>query len=305
MKSQKQKNFLLTLGAWGLEISSLLVSPFPRSFRYGLARTLGFLYGRLSVTQRDALRSNLSTLLGPTPLELDPLVDESFANFGAMLLDFFIPKSVRIDISASDRERLNHWREKYKGLLLLTFHMGHWELGARVMSQWGWPVTAVYQPYTNKRFKKVIEKRRAKGVRFLSVGRRAARGVGEALRRGEIVAMLGDLPFGESGTTVNLLGHRVVWPKGPAVLAVRENAPVVVAVVVRTGPGLYRAVIEDPILPADGSRSAVDQIVQEVADKFGRLLRNYPTQWFRFKPLEFVGPGFSNEVLSEKAERRA
>jgi lauroyl/myristoyl acyltransferase len=286
VRPSNRRNFVLTVAAWSLEIASWLVRPLPRSLRYGIARTAGFFYGRLAVAKRRALRLNLSILLGQTPLQLDPLVDESFANFGAMLLDLFIPSEVRIDVP--DRPRLEAWRKKYHGLLVLTFHMGHWELGARTMSEWGWPVTAVYQPYTNKRFKRVMEKRRAPGVRFVSVGRKAARGVGEALRRGEIVAMLGDMPFGETGTPVNVMGHRIIWPKGPVVLAVRDKAPIVVAVVVRSGPGIYRAHLEEPILPGEGGRREVERIVQEVADKFGKLLRGYPSQWYRFKPLEFV-----------------
>ena len=191
-------------------------------------------------------------------------------------------------MSVPDRKKLEKAREKNKGVLVLTFHMGHWELGARTMSQWGWPVTAVYQPYKNKKFKEVIESRRAPGVNFVAVGENAASGVREALKRGDMVAMLGDHPFGEAGMPVNLLGHRVLWPKGPVLLAVREKCPIVVAVVIRTKLGSYTALIEDPLYPRSKSRDEVERLVQEVADKFGKFLRQYPTQWYRFRSFEFV-----------------
>ena len=185
-------------------------------------------------------------------------------------------------------KKLEKLREQHPGILVLTFHMGHWELGARTMKQWGWPVTAVYQPYQNKSFKKSIESRRAEGVNFIPVGGNAANGVRAALRRGDVVAMLGDLPFGEEGAEVNLLGLKIIWPKGPVVLAMKEKCPIVVAVVVRTGVGEYTALIEDPILPNSRKKVDVQRITQEVADKFGKFLPLYSSQWYRFLPFEFV-----------------
>lgn len=285
MRGHRHKNLFLTLGAWSLEILAAMVSILPRPMAESVARAGGFLFGWFS-HQQSNLKNNLKILLKLSDAEANHIARKSLGNFGVTLLDFFLPHNITLDIPG--RDKLEQVRQLQKGMLLLTFHMGHWELGARTLSEWGWPVTAVYQPYTNKQFKRVIEKRRAKGVRFLPVGKRAAQGVREALRRGEIVAMLGDLPFGESGIAVNLMGHRIIWPKGPVVLAVREQAPIVIAVVLRVGRGRYQGFIEDPILPREKNRHTVEQMVQEVADKFGKLLRQYPTQWVRFQPLEFV-----------------
>ena len=35
----------------------------------------------------------------------------------------------------------------------------------------------------------------------------------------------------------------------------------------------------------------VDRLSQEVANKFAKLLAAYPTQWYRFRALEFVEDG--------------
>lgn len=274
------------MGAWSLEAASAFVSVFPGPLQDVLARLFGLFYGRFATTQRKAQEENIRQLLNPSPSEINRIVDETFQNFALTLRDFFLPEGVSIEIP--DRDKLEQWRKDHGGVLLLTFHMGHWELGARTMSDWGWPVTAVYQPYQNKQFKRVIEKRRAKGVNFIPVGRNAARGVRDALRRGDVVAMLGDHPFGEDGMAVTILGHRVIWPKGPLVLAVRSKTPVVVAVVVRTANRRYRAYIEDPLIPKGDGRQAVNHLVQAVADKFGRFVRQNPTQWYRFRPLEIV-----------------
>ncbi len=279
-------NAKLTLQAWGLDLSATLLKHVPVSVRYKILSRMGRLLGPLAHQQKAALELNLSRLLGINGPLLNLLTQEIFSNFAVTLGDFFIPDNIVTE--APQREMLETLRSRHNGLLMLTFHMGNWELGARLLGEWGWPVTAVYQPYENTKFKQVIEKRRAKGVHFIPVGHGAAAGVREALRRGDVVAMLGDHPFGEGGTPVDLLGHRVVWPKGPALLAVREKTPIVIATVIRTKPGHYQVHIEEPLIPESSGRDEVDRLTQKIAHKFGMLLAQHANQWARFLPFDFA-----------------
>src|SRR5262249_2319858 len=147
---------------------------------------VGRFYGAFPHRQKRALEINYKILLGLNRSGLRRMVKHTFENFAVTLYDFFNPSNVVVDIP--DRARLEALREKHGGLMVLTFHLGNWEQGARVMSQWGWPVTAVYQPYQNAHFKKLIESNRAPNVHFIPVGRRAAHGVRESLKRGDVVA---------------------------------------------------------------------------------------------------------------------
>jgi lauroyl/myristoyl acyltransferase len=275
-----------TFAAYAFEFLNGLVNLLPGPLRYRFVRFIGWVYSRYPHAQKKALETNLSQLLGLKGAELARATTETFKNFTVTLYDFFTPNGIKVEVP--ERAKLEELRKKHPGVMFLTFHMGHWELGARVMRQWGWPVTAVYQPYRNKKFKQVIESRRAPGVNFIPVGQRAATGVRDALKRGDVVAMLGDHPFGEDGSSVEILGHRVTWPKGPILLAVKQKAPIVVAVVVRTAPRRYEAIVSDPLIPKANSRQEVERLVQEVGHKFGMLLKQYPTQWYRLRPLDFI-----------------
>lgn len=286
MKKKRLRNLLSSLGAWMFEIGAIILSLTPRSLRPWIVSHLGLCFGWVARSMRKGLATNLTRLFQIDSDELDPLIDRIFENFALTLLDFFFPRNVTIDVP--DRAKLEEIRAKHKGVLVLTFHIGHWELGARTMRQWGWAVSAVYQPYRNKRFKKVIESRRAPGVHFIPVGGKAAGGVGEALRRGDMVAMLGDHAFGEDGIPVKLFGHTIRWPKGPVVLAMKEKTPIVVAVITRTRAHHYLALIEDPLIPQSKSKAEVQRLVQAVADKFGKLVAQYPEQWYRFKAFDYV-----------------
>lgn len=279
-------DFLETFGGWMFEFLSWCFGMLPRRARYPLISALGQVFGLFAWNMRSALDENLNLFFVGDRKRQRPSTWKVFSNFAIALGDFFLPDDVIVHVP--QRKKLEKLREQHPGILVLTFHLGHWELGARTMKQWGWPVTAVYQPYRNKRLKKSIESRRAPGVNFIAVGGNAANGVRAALRRGDVVAMLGDHPFGEDGAEVNLLGHKVIWPKGPVVLAMKEKAPIVVAVVVRTGVGEYTAHIEDPIVSSARGRNEVNRLVQEIADKFAAFLIRNPAQWYRFLPFEFV-----------------
>jgi len=281
----KLQDFKATLGSQILEGLARLVRPLPKSVRNKTAQSLGLLYGALPHQQKRALNLNLRRLMSLEGNSLKKINRAVFKNFALTLKDFFFPED--FDIQVPEKSRVEKLREKFGGVMILTFHMGNWEGGARMMRSWGWPVSAVYQPYENKHFKKTIESRRAKGVNFIPVGKDAAKGVINALKRGDVVAMLGDQPYGEEGTWVRLLGQTVKWPKGPILLAAKAKAPVVIAVIVRKNQNEYEALLEDPIYPFDRSKKGIQQSIQEVADKFGKLLVRFPTQWYRFEAFEF------------------
>jgi lauroyl/myristoyl acyltransferase len=274
-----------TVTAILFEFLIFIFSLIPRVLHEPLVRAFGAVYSTFPHSQRKGLRYNLSRLLGKDDEELDRLTWETFKNFASTLHDFCFPRNVHLDVP--DRYKLEKTRKEHGGAIVLTFHMGHWELGARAMREWGWPVSAVHQPYHNKRFKKFVESRRAPGVNFISVGENATKGIRDALKRGDMVAILGDHPYGEEGSLVNILGHNVLWPRGPVLLAVREKAPIHIAVVVRTASRRYVGIVSDALVPKSRSRAEVDRLIKEVGHKFGMLLTQFPTQWYRFAPMEF------------------
>lgn len=274
------------MGGWLLFILSKTLPLIPYSIRLRLISSLGTLYGVIPHSQRRAVQYNLKKLFGFPPQKINSTTRLVFKNFALTLHDFFEPHNIQF--SAPDKSRLESIRTQYGGVMLITFHFGNWELGAHQMNKWGWPVTAVYQPYRSKRFKKLIESKRPAGVNFIPVGRLASHGVQKALKRGDVVAMLGDHFFGEGGIPVDLLGHRVRWPKGPILLAVKEKAPIIVGSVFRESPGVYHSHMQDPLIPQDSSIAEANRLTQEVATKFGILLRSHPEQWLWMRKLEFL-----------------
>ncbi|OVE77675.1 hypothetical protein BVX98_02115 [bacterium F11] len=278
------KDWGTTLGGYVFEILAFFARLLPISLRLQVIKNLGSFYGSIPHSQKKTTKHNLKQFLNVSDKQLKKMTNQVFQNFALTLHDFFFPDDVKLDMSKGDM--LKMLRAKEKGFMVLTFHLGNWEFGARVLREWGWPISAVYQPYQNKKFKKVFESRRTKGVNFIPVGNNAALKVTTALRRGDVVAMVGDHPFGEEGTWVDLLGSQIRLPKGPVVLAAKERKPILIGTVVRKGPCSYSAEFASPLYPRDRSRKGIEKTVQEVADIYGRFLQQYPTQWYRFRQFD-------------------
>jgi Kdo2-lipid IVA lauroyltransferase/acyltransferase len=207
--------------------------------------------------------------------------DEVFENFAVTLSDFL--SQAPVDVVVEGRERAEKARSAGRGVIFLTSHLGHWELGGRILSDWGWPATAVYKPYRSRVMQRFIQKRRAAGLNYLAVGRGAAAGVAQVLQRGENVALLGDWPFGEEGVPAVVCGRPAKLPRGPLLFACRYGAPVVPAFVVREAPGRYRALVEEPLWPGGKTPRDVDDLVRRVAGVLETYFSAYTGQWYCFE----------------------
>lgn len=249
--------------------------------RYLWARRISRTAPWITPAKWRAVESNLSVINAwGTSRFTSPQV---FENFAATLSDFLsgAPIAVRVE----GREKAEEARQKGRGVIFLTSHLGHWELGGKILTDWGWPVTAIYKPYRSAAMQRFIQNRRAPGLRYLAVGKGAAAGVGQVLHRRESVVFLGDRPFGEEGSRVSLFGRPARLPRGPFLFACRYGAPIVPGFVVRDGPALYRGVVEDPLWPDGAGSDAVDDLLARVARVLEKYIARYADQWFCFEPV--------------------
>jgi KDO2-lipid IV(A) lauroyltransferase len=236
---------------------------------------------RLFPTKRQAVKENLDIIAAWGGRRAS--VGRVFANFGQTLGDFLSRRHV--EVRTLGRVHVENARAAGRGAIVLTSHLGNWELGGRVLQEWGWPATAVFQPYRSGRMQKFIQKRRAPGLGYLAVGRGAARGVARALERGEAVAILADRPFGEDGVPVTLCGRPARLPRGPFVFACRFGVPALPGFVLMERPGHYCVSVDEPLWPT--GRGPAD--VQDLMDRFARVLEKYlakhADQWYCFEPV--------------------
>jgi len=169
-----------------------------------------------------------------------------------------------------------------KGLIVVTGHLGNWELGGAYLAARGLPIDAVARHMNNPLFDDYLTATRHRIGMTVVHDDQAVRRVPRSLKSGRAVAMLVDQgALGLASSWVPFFGRLAKTPRGPAVFALRLGTPIVFGVALRTPSGRYQLTFE-PIETRDtGDREAdVDRIVTEYTAVLEKWVRRAPEQYF-------------------------
>jgi Kdo2-lipid IVA lauroyltransferase/acyltransferase len=251
----------------------------PGSMRYSLVRVLARLIYFFDTSRRKTILSNLTPLVGAERARsLGPSLLGSFAMNS---VDFFCPKRDLITRIKSENAFIveKTWR-KHKKVIVVTAHLGNWELGMSYLLSRGFSMAGLYAPYREDDVVEWIMGHRNSEVEWIPVAKGAAEACLSALERGRILGILADIPFGEKGRRVQIAGHHVRLPLGPWAIAVRAKAAVIPGFVLREKPGQYRIVFHEPLDSIEGSfRKQMEHLQEAYRKRLESYLKAYPDQW--------------------------
>jgi len=168
-----------------------------------------------------------------------------------------------------------------KGLILVTGHLGNWELGGAYIAARGIPIDAVARHMANPLFDRYLTSTRQRIGMAVVHDEEAVRRVPRSLRGGRAVAFLFDQgAVGLASTWVPFFGRLAKTPRGPAVFALRLGTPIVFGVALRQPSGRYQLSFEPVEVIETGDREAdVDRIVAEYSRVLERWVRKAPEQY--------------------------
>ena len=199
------------------------------------------------------------------------------------LLQLGDPEYERRSISIIGLAHLESALEKGKGAIALGAHIGNFVLlGTRIGLE-GHVVHTVFRIPRDHAVEGVIKRylpHYHQSVIPSLTKRIAVKTILEALRRNEIVHILGDNL--KKGTIDALLfGQRVFSSRGPVSLALRSGAPLVPVYLIRNYHGRMQLVIEPPIevRPTGDLVTDIAQNTRRVVSYLEALIRRYPDQW--------------------------
>jgi Kdo2-lipid IVA lauroyltransferase/acyltransferase len=168
-----------------------------------------------------------------------------------------------------------------KGVIVVTGHIGNWELAGSYIAARGIPIEGVTRRMTNSMFDRYLTATREKAGLAVIADSDAVRRIPRALRAGHVVAMVADQGTkGMASTFVPFFGRLAKTPRGPGVFALRSGVPVVAGTAVRLPNGKYRAVVEPVDVVTTGDRERdVDAVVARYTEVLERWVRAYPEQY--------------------------
>ena len=170
-----------------------------------------------------------------------------------------------------------------RGVVAVTGHLGNWEIGGAAVAARGFPVDVVVARQRNRLFDARLTRSREELGLTIIPRAKAPRGVLSSLRRGRVVGILGDQDARRAGVFVDFFGRPASTARGPAVLSIRADALLVLAVALReSGPRPRYVVHFEPVTVSRTGELDHDvrALTQAYTARLEDFIRDRPEQYF-------------------------
>lgn len=237
--------------------------------------------------------ANFRTALGVPEREARRLARRLFYEYGRVTIDAWRCRTgapelaPRIESFAGDRDVLAAACRDGRGCLLVTAHVGSWEMGAVALRAHGLRAVVVGQPELDPTVQRMREEvRRRLGVEAIEIGASMATAlkVRAAVESGAVVAVLADRSYPEDRVTVPFFGRPAEFLRSPARLARFCGCPVLPGFFLRRPGGSYTSSWGPLLLPDREAPAEADaeRLMAGVARATEAAVRAAPVQWFNF-----------------------
>lgn len=282
---QKLKNHLIYYSARVL-MAFLVWLPFPLVSRFG--RLFGGLVFKMAGKERRKTLESLKTAYPEiNPTEAKKLGRAAWKNIGRNLFELVHWMGWSREKIAGQPARVEGWENvekalaRGKGVLVVTAHLGNWELLGAFMSS-RHETSGVAQQLYDPRFDAILTRFRMDklGAAIIKRGM-ALRGILEALKDNRLILALLDQDTGQDGVFVPFFGKLAWTQSGVARIAQKTGAALVPAFLVRGADGRFEVHAEKEIeVPHSGDKEKdVVEATRRITEVIEKYVRAYPDQW--------------------------
>ena len=266
------------------------VATLPEGAADGVGRRIGRTVHALGI-RRKVVESNLrlafpeasdAWIAETTRKAYEHLGRESAAILRLSTLD---PKAIVARTEPEGWDELEEARREGRGVILVTGHYGNWEIAAATVASRGIPIAAIVRRQGNRLVDARLDGlRRRLGVETITQ-REAPSRVPRILRKNGVVGIVGDQDARRAGVFVPFFGRPASTHRGPALFALKLNAPVFACVARRLpGPGVRYQVSGErvPVTRTGDLEADVQALTAELAARLEGQIRRAPEQYFWF-----------------------
>lgn len=274
---------------WGLRmlIGALDALRWERATRIG-ARLGALGYRPFAIRRRVVERQIAAAFPGLEPWEVTRIARASYEHLGRITVETALLANIGKEGVLALSEQITGWEviERLlalgRGLIIVTGHLGNWELAGAYMAARGVPLDVIARRMGNPLFDSYLTETRLRLGMTVVHDREAVRRTPRALSAGRPVAFLVDQGLlHHASTYVPFFGRPAKTPRGPAVFALRLKAPVLFGVSLRQPNGRYRHHVEEIPVEDTGHRDRdVDRLVARYTEALERWVRVAPEQYF-------------------------
>ncbi len=244
--------------------------------------------------QRRNATDNMAQVLGRdrTDPEARRKARDSFKFYAYYMVDFLrLPNTDPAEIDAKVRldflPDLDAALSAGRGVVFISAHAGNWDTVSSALVRRGYPVTVVVDTFHPPKLNDLVQGHRCShGTKVIQLEDSARRVLG-TLRKNGILGLLIDIPSPENGVQVHFFGKPAYVPAGPALLALKTGARVLAGIVIRNPDHSFTGLVTSQFdLESTGDFSMdVKLLTQRIVDTIEGFIKEYPEQWFIFRPM--------------------
>jgi KDO2-lipid IV(A) lauroyltransferase len=274
-----------------LSFAVRFVGVLPHRAALKLGAFLGALLWAFSKRKVDRAEARCVSALGVGVTLARAIVRSSYVNMGKSVVEFArferLAPQMESLFSIEGKERLDEVLARGKGAIVMTAHIGNWEIaGARLTAE-GYPLMPIYTPQRNKGgVNDMISARRAamKMAMIPSEGP-GMRDILRALREGGVVIFMQDLDARKEGVVIPFLGLPASAATGLVKMHRKFGAPVVAIFAARDPDGVHHTVRVEKVISdfpdEDGNPfgTNMEKSLKMCNNVLGEWVTRYPEQW--------------------------
>jgi len=237
----------------------------------------------LARKDREALAYNLRAFFPEEHVR--KIIPKVFINFSYYLVDFFRydkldRKFIERNVTIHGREHIDDALKRGKGAILLTAHIGNYELGGAVSALLGYDMHVVALPHKDIRVNRMFNNQREKvGLKVIATGA-MVKECFKVFTNNSVMGLLGDRSFGGKKIPVKMFGRTAALPRGFVFFVLSSDTALVPAFLVRQKNRYKYDLFFEPPIIAMGRLEA--EIAADYAKVLERYVSMYPEQWYMF-----------------------
>jgi KDO2-lipid IV(A) lauroyltransferase len=254
-----------------------------------LGRRIGQFVHRASAKHRDRAQTNIAMAYPRmTERQVRDLTGASFEHFGRLLMEvcltprLFHPGNWSRQVQLGDLAQAPQWLNAGKPAIMLTGHLGNWEVLGYLMAVLGYRMHAVARPIDNPKVNDwLLGIREQRGMRIITKWNATDRLV-SVLDEGGVLGFIADQNAGDRGTFVPFFGRLASTYKSIALLAVSREVPVFCGYAQRVdGASKFEFGVGDAIWPGDWADhpDPVYYVTARYMRAIEQMVRRHPEQY--------------------------
>jgi KDO2-lipid IV(A) lauroyltransferase len=266
----------------------------PRRLAYALAIVIARFAYVFAGQARRTLRENLRAALPDvSDEELRLITWNNFRNHSKAYADLMRLPRARVEelsqlLHLDGMEHLEAARAHGRGVLVVSAHMGSWEVAAAIWSATIAPVSLFAEELEPQELYDWYRRTRARlGISVLPLTRGGLKQVVRALEAQEMVVTAIDRDILGTGMVVDFFGRPAHIPEGPAAIALRKGTPLLPVCVYRLPDDTYQAVGYPPIVaqPTGDREKDLRRVMESLVAHLEQIIRAHPDQWHMPHPI--------------------